>query len=55
MSDRDRLIALYTSIPESSEQSVRRDRLIHELEVKLGIREPDVSALVEHGDLSDVN
>jgi len=55
MADQDRLTSLYTSQPETEEQAKRKAKLIHELELKLGIREPDTSALVEHGDLSDVN
>lgn len=55
MTEQDRLNSLYTSQPETEEQAKRKVKLIHELELKLGIREPDVSALVEHGDLSDVN
>jgi hypothetical protein len=36
------------------EQAIRKDKLISELELKLGIRKPDDSVLVEHGDTSDM-
>lgn len=52
--DAARLAALYTSQPETSEQSARRESLIAELELKLGIRQVEQSALVTHGDLDDL-
>lgn len=55
MDDRARLALLYTSTPETSEQSIRRDMLIKDLEIKLGIRRQDNEALVVNGDLDDLD
>ena len=55
MDDRERLVLLYTSIPETSEQSIRRDMLIKDLEIKLGIRQQDNEALAVNGDLDDLD
>jgi hypothetical protein len=52
--DAIRLANLYTSQPMDEEQAIRKDKLISELELKLGIRKPDDSVLVEHGDTSDM-
>jgi hypothetical protein len=47
------LANLYTSQPESEEQVKRKDKLIYELEHKLGIIKPDEDAMVVNGDLDD--
>ena len=52
--DAIRLANLYTSQPMDEEQAIRKDKLISELELRLGIRKPDDSVLVEHGDTSDM-
>ncbi|MCI4438036.1 MAG: hypothetical protein JHC33_14620 [Ignisphaera sp.] len=48
------LANLYTSQPENEEQVKRKDKLIYELELKLGIIKLDDSAMVINGDLDDV-
>lgn len=48
--DIERLNRLYVSQPETRSQSEERDRLIKMLETKLGMRTPDSSPIVEHGE-----
>ena len=52
--DLTRLQNLYTSQPENQEQALLKAKLIEELEYKLGIRQRETSALVEHGSLDDL-
>lgn len=54
MDDRARLALLYATMPETTEQSERRVKLIRELELKLGLRDIDNSAMVVNGDLDDM-
>ena len=47
---RNKLAILMVSKPENEEQAKRREKLICEYEIKLGIRKKD-EALVEYGEL----
>jgi len=52
--DTVRLANLYTSQPENEEQALRKFKMIKELELKIGIRKPDESAMAVNGDLDDL-
>jgi len=52
--DAIRLANLYTSQPMNEEQAKRKDKLIYELELKLGIIKLDDSTMAVNGDLDDV-
>jgi|688.fasta_scaffold1351679_2 hypothetical protein len=53
MDDKTRLELLYTSVPCDDEQKAKKERLINELERKLGIIKPNEDAMVVNGDLDD--
>jgi hypothetical protein len=46
MDDKTRLELLYSAVPCNDEQKTKRERLINELERKLGIIKPDEDAMV---------
>jgi len=54
MSDLERLQNLYTCQPENQDQTALKAKLVEELEYKLGIRKRKCTALVEHGDINDL-
>ena len=53
MNDKTRLELLYSAIPCDDEQKAKRERLINELERKLGIIKPNEDAMVVNGDIDD--
>ena len=46
MTDLQKLEILYTSVPENEEQRIRKELLIKQYHLKLGIIKPDNDALV---------
>lgn len=53
-SDIERLNNLLVAHPENEEQRIIKDKLIHELRLKLGIIEPEHSVMAVNGDLDDM-
>lgn len=49
-----RLANLYTSVPENEHQSILRDKMISELEFKLGIKQRESDAMAINGDIDDL-
>ena len=51
MTDLQKLEILYTSVPENEEQRIRKELLIKQYYLKLGIIKPDNDALVVNSEV----
>ena len=51
MTDLQKLEILYTSVPENEEQRIRKELLIKQYHLKLGIIKPDDDALVVNSEV----
>lgn len=51
MTDLQKLEILYTSVPENEEQRIRKELLIKQYHLKLGIIKPDNDALVVNSEV----